>query len=97
VSAYEVTKARGKHHGLIELYKDKPTAMLQKAARTLRRRIGEHEVKIASPDAFLDADVPSIQRLHLVNVKWPAEIKIFEDEISVLVGMIQEREYAKPR
>jgi hypothetical protein len=92
-NAYDIASSGGAHAGLLLAYADKPTAMLCKAIRTLHRRIDEHRRKIADPAAVLDAGIPERQRRHLVEVKWPTEIRIFTEQIAVLEGMIEVREH----
>jgi len=90
-SAYDVAKSGGPHFGLWKNYLARPVAMLERAVKSLDQRVSEHRGKIADPHAYLRPDIPERQIEHLVNIKWPEEIAIFETQIEILSAMIGEK------
>lgn len=90
-AAYHAAAAGGPHAGMLARYREVPSPMINRAIRSLNRRIGEHTAKIADPDAFLPAGVHPRERDALVRRKWPAEIARFREQIEVLDGILKER------
>ncbi|MGB5064272.1 MAG: hypothetical protein WBQ37_10965 [Candidatus Competibacter sp.] len=90
-NAYEAAKAGGLHEGLWKNYRNRPTAMLERAIKSLEQRIAEHEAKIARPQDFLRSNIPEIQIRHLVTIKWPEEIETFKTQIQILKGINEEK------
>ncbi len=91
MDAYDAAKAGGKHDGFLREYAQLPSHRVRKAVRSLRKRIAEHEDKIADPDRHLRPDTPPAQRRHLIETKWPADIVRQREQIEVLQGILRER------
>lgn len=90
-AAYHAAAGGGPHAGLLDHYREVPSPMIERAIRSLERRIVEHEAKIADPDAVLRPDIHPKERLVLIRRKWPGEIARFREQIEVLRGILWER------
>jgi hypothetical protein len=91
VDAYEVAKSGGRHKGLYRRNIGTRTPEIEKAIRSLKARIAEHEDKIAAPFRYVRAGSSDQAVKHLVGKFWPKEITKFQEEIDVLEGILRER------
>ena len=89
--AYEVAKAGGKHHGLLERHRELPDHLLEKASRAFSRRIAEHERWIARPDEKLGTAVAAKRVQDLVQKKWPKDLGRLRAQLDVVLGILRER------
>ena len=94
-NAYEIAKSGGTHSGIITRYAGEPDRFVERALRSVERRIAEHCEKISEPRRFVKRDATDLQVSYLVNDYWPKEIRNFEAEAEVLRGILQERKRGK--
>jgi hypothetical protein len=66
--------------------------MVERGIRTMEKRLEEHRAWIADPSLKLPPDTDPREIAALVSKKWPADIARIEDEISVLRGLLEERQ-----
>lgn len=92
---YEIAKAGGKHSGLIKRYEGEPDRQIEKALRSLDRRIAEHLDKIRSPMDHVAEGISDQQVSYLVNSYWPKEVDGYRRESEVLRGLLKERRNGK--
>ena len=92
---YEIAKAGGKHSGLVRRYASEPDRQVEKALRSLDRRISEHLDKIANPGEYVGSGVSQQQIGYLVNSYWPKEIAGYRAEVEVLSAMLKERKHGQ--
>ena len=90
-SAYDIAKSGGRNDGLYRRFKDARTAEIEKSIRSLEKRIALHQDKIRDPDPYLRPDVSAHHRADLIHRYWPEEIADFKDQITVLLGILEER------
>ncbi|MBK6742517.1 MAG: hypothetical protein IPG66_05870 [Hydrogenophilales bacterium] len=95
--AYTVAKAGGAHAGYLSNYYDLPDHLIQKAIRSTEKQIANHEAWIANPATKLKDlskfDAEQVRRY--VDDKWPADIKRQREHVSILEGILKEREHGK--
>lgn len=89
--AYQTAKAGGAHSGLIRRYAGESDRQVEKALRSLDRRIDEHLDKIANPRNHVDQGTGKAEIGYLVASYWPKEVDNFRREADVLRGVLQER------
>jgi tetratricopeptide (TPR) repeat protein len=95
-SESEVLKAainQNKHVKMVRDYLDKPVKEVQKGINSYEKQIALHKDKIVNPTKHC----PDWNKLDprqceaLVNKKWPAEIKVYEEQKNVLQSILNER------
>ena len=89
--AYQAAKAGGAHSGLTRRYAGESDRQVEKALRSLDRRIDEHLDKIANPRNHVDQGTGKAEIGYLVASYWPKEVDNFRREADVLRGVLQER------
>lgn len=84
---------QNKHIKMVRDYLDKPAKEIQKGINSYEKQIALHKDKIANPIKHCpDWDKLDLrQREALVNKKWPAEIKVYEEQRNVLQSILNER------
>ena len=95
-SESEVLKAaisQNKHVKMVRDYLDKPAKEIQKGINSYEKQIAIHKEKIMTPTKYYpDWDkLDPRQREALINKKWPAEIKGYEEQKAVLQSILNER------
>ena len=90
-NAYKIAKNGGRHAGLLNNYKTKPEAMIQRAIRSMEKQIEWHESLIKNPYLKLEPNEDARIILALVNKKWPEDIRRLKAEADVLRGLLEER------
>ena len=85
--------SQNKHVKMVRDYLDKPAKEIQKGINSYEKQIAIHKDKIANPTKYYpDWDkLDPRQREALINKKWPAEIKGYEEQRSVLQSILNER------
>ena len=92
-NAYKIAKAGGKHEGWLKQYEALPDHLIQKAIRSLQRRIVEHEVWIQNPASKL-GDVSQVDPRALddyIRQKWPSDIQRQQEQLAILEGILEAR------
>ena len=84
---------QNKHIKMVRDYLDKPAKEIQKGINSYEKQITIHEDKIVNPIKYYpDWDkLDPKQREALVNKKWPAEIKGYEEQRDILQSILNER------
>ncbi len=90
---YKAAISQNKHVKMVRDYLDKPAKEIQKGVNSYEKQIALHKDKIANPVKHCpDWDkLDPRQREALVNKKWPVEIRIYEEQKSVLQSILNER------
>jgi hypothetical protein len=89
-AAYEAAKAGGKHSGFLARYRELPSPLLARAARSLARRIAQHEGWIARPEEKLGAGADSVKLAHLVGKKWPRDLERLREQLDIVRSILQQ-------
>ena len=74
-SAYEDAKTGGPHASFLRDYSDLPYHLVEKAIRSLTRRMEQHQTKIADPYSILSREAGPARVRNLVEKKWPKDIQ----------------------
>lgn len=97
-SAYEIAKEGGKHASTYKKYLEVSSKEIQKGIRSLEKQIKEHTDLIKNPSETMakmgKGDYKSLdprQQKHLVDVKWPGDIKRQQETIDIFKGILRER------
>lgn len=91
--AYEAAKAGGRHRGTYERFKSARIPEIEKSIRSLIRRIKEHEDKIGNPAQYVEPTIAPLHLEDLISRYWPNEIADLQDKISILEGILEERQH----
>jgi hypothetical protein len=94
-SAYETAKSGGKYHGWYLQQLNLSDAELEKGIKSFERQIRKHRGWIddptsKTPDFF---SLHPAQQVHLIEVKWPQDIRRQQDSIEILRGILEERKH----
>jgi hypothetical protein len=90
---FEIAKAGGKHSGFYNQYVNKPDLEIQKAIRSLEKRIAEHQSWIENPELHIPnfSSLDPRQQRALVEDKWLSDIARQQEQKIILEGILQER------
>lgn len=90
--AYETAKNGGKHGKFYEQYKERPSIQIERGIRSFEKRIFQHLKKIKNPiEGAPDFFERTIEGQKGLLEHWMKEIKIFEEEIEILNGILKSR------
>ncbi len=83
----------GRHAKLLQDYMGKTNRELRKGIVSYKKQIALHKDKIANPSKYYaDWDqLHPVRQDTLINKKWPAEIKLYEEQRDILQAIINER------
>ena len=89
----KTTLSQNKHVKMVKDYLDKPAKEIQKGVNSYEKQIIILKDKIANPTKYYPDwnKLDPRQREALINKKWPAEIKGYEEQKSVLQSILNER------
>lgn len=90
-TAYDIALDGGRHHGLLSRNEETRTPEIEKSIRSLRKQIAIHEDKASNPRDYLPDNVGELEISYLVKKTWPKEIRRFNEEIEVLIGILNKR------
>lgn len=90
---FEIAKAGGKHYGFYNQYVNKSNMEIQRAIRSLDKRIAEHESWIQNPELHLPnfSSLDSRQQRALVEDKWMRDIARQQEQKMILESILQEK------
>jgi hypothetical protein len=102
-SAYEISKAGGKHAGHYITHINLPDKSLRKAIRSYQRRIQEHKNLIKDPKKYIEVykktkdylpwdQLYPDERVSLLGKKWPSDIKRLEEQKEILERILKNRQ-----
>ncbi|WP_405282509.1 RHS repeat-associated core domain-containing protein [Gaopeijia maritima] len=83
--AFAAAQTGGRHAGFLRNYATRSSGEINRASRSLARRIADHEAKLANPAAFVDdwGSLSSARQSRLMN-HWRDEIRGFAEQIEIL-------------
>jgi hypothetical protein len=91
---YELAKTGGKHSGFYIKYVNKSEVEIQRAIRSLSKRISDHQSWIQNPELH----VPNFKALDfrqqraLIENKWVSDIARLQEQKAILEGILQARQ-----
>lgn len=93
MNAFEIAKSGEKHSGLYYEYLKKTNNEIERAIRSLERRISEHQSWIQNPEQHLPnfRSPDPRQQKALVENKWLSDVARRQQQKTILEGIIQER------
>ena len=94
-NAFEIAKAGGRHAGTYERFKSARIPEIKKSICSLTRRVSEHEDKIKNPGCYVEPTISPLHLEDLVSRYWPNEIADLLDKISILEGILEERQHGR--
>jgi hypothetical protein len=85
--------SQNKHVKMVRDYLDKPAKEIQKGISSYEKLIAAHKDKIANPTKHIPHwdKLDPRQREALLNKKWPAEIRVYEEQKNALQAILTER------
>ena len=89
--AYKIAKEGGRHQGFLKAHAKLPDHLLEKAARSFRRRIAEHRAWIERPETKVGQSERPEKVEDLKERKWPSDIMRLQEQLSIVRGILQER------
>ncbi|MTW20529.1 hypothetical protein [Allochromatium palmeri] len=90
-SAYDLAKSGGDYAKFYERYKGEYLPRLQRAERSYRRVIAEHEGYIRDPMSKLKPGLSAEEIRRYVEKKWPEDIARNTAYLEIITGIIAER------
>ncbi|WPD21070.1 MAG: RHS repeat-associated core domain-containing protein [Candidatus Electrothrix scaldis] len=92
-NAYDLAKSGGKHSGFLNNYLKVSSDSIRKGISSLEEEIYEHKDKIKNPKKYIEKwdELDARQREHLINSKWPSDIKRQSEQIEILEGILKRR------
>jgi hypothetical protein len=90
--AYDTAKSGGRHSGLYNLYKLKPTNHIKSAFNSYQRVVQEHYDKIANPEQWIDnwENLPDWRKEKYIE-GWREDIARNQELADIMYGILQER------
>jgi len=96
-NVYETARRGGKYPGWYLQQRNLSDAELEKGIKSFKKQIGKHQAWIDDPTSKIPGfhDLHPARQDHLVNVKWPQDIRRQQDSIEILRGILEERRHGK--
>ncbi|ABY36845.1 hypothetical protein Caur_3662 [Chloroflexus aurantiacus J-10-fl] len=96
-AAYEITKAGGRHAGVLKNYFSRRSAEIERALRSLERQAALHRDKLANPAQYAEKweTMTAKDREDLLRY-WHKEATNYAEQADVLRGLLMERGQGGP-